>query len=204
MLLGLPVGLDLLVVFLETGGKTAVPGGVAYKIEKVRLGWRYCCAQGRKAGVTDGTGWQASVPVGVVRRRGLQVRGVNDAAPSAVKERCIDDGGIRGERNVLGEAVDEDPGNEGPLRILANLFFDERSHGDGAGDVASDAKRRGRLAEAVDHGGQDQQRRSVAREVISVWKQVAFEGVWMRAGGHPCLDELGVLALGREEGGARS
>ena len=75
--------------------------------------------------------------VGVVGGRGLQVGGVDGAAPSVVEQGGVDDGGVGGERHGTGEAVDEDSGDERAFGVLADLFFDQRGHDDGAGMVLS-------------------------------------------------------------------
>ncbi len=133
MSLGLTVGLDLLVVLLETDGEPGVAGGVADEVEVVGLGGVQGCTEGGYSGVGDGAGRQAGVLVGVVGRGGLEVGGVDGAAPAVVEQGGVDDGGVSGEGYRPGEAVGEDAGDEWAFGLLAYLFFDQRGHGDGAG-----------------------------------------------------------------------
>jgi len=204
LLLSLTIGLDLLGVLLQCGGKTAVASGVADEVEEVGVGGRDGRAQSCEARVADRAWWQPGVPVSVVGRGGLQVRGMDDASPAAVEQRRVDDRGVGGKGHALGKAIDENPCDERPLRILANLFFDQRRHRDGSRDVAGHAQRCGGLAEAVDHSSEHLHRCCVAGEVVSVWKEVAFEGGGMLTGGGPWRDQLGVLTRGGEEGSART
>ena len=198
---GLAVGLDLLVVLLETDGEAGVSGGVADEVEVVGLGGVQGCAEGGYAGVGDGARGEAGVFVGVVGRGGLEVGGVDGAAPAVVEQGGVDDGGVGGEGHGPGEAVGEDAGDEGAFGLLAYLFFDERGHGDGAGHGGVvDAELGGGLAEAADHGGEDLEGRGVAGEAVGVGEEVAFERFGVGAWGEEIGDEFDVLALGGEEG----
>lgn len=177
MLFGLAIGLDLLGVLLEIDRETGVAGGIADKVKVVGLGGVHRGAQGCQAGVGDWPGRRAGVFVGVVGRGRLQVRGVDGAAPAVVEQGGVNDGWVGGQGHGFSEAVDEDPGYEGPLGVLTYLFFNEGGQDDGLGHVGlADTELRALLAEAVNHRGEDLKRCGVAGEAVGVGKEVAFEG----------------------------
>ena len=201
MLFCLAVRLDLLGVLLEIDGEAGVAGGVADKVEVVGLGGMKGGAEGGYAGVGDRTRGQARVFVGVVGRGGLEVGGVDGAAPAVVQQSGVDHSRIGGQGHGPGEAVGEDTGYEGAFGLLADLLLDDRGHGHGWDDVgAVEAELRGGLAEAVDHGGEHLERGGVAGEAVGVGEEVAFERLGVGAGREEVGDEFGVLALGGEEG----
>ena len=175
-------------------------GGVADEVEVVGAGWAHGGSEGGEAGIGDGPGGQAGVFVSVIGRWRLEVGGVDGAAPAIVEQGGVDDGGVGGQGDALGEAVDEDACYQGALRVLANLFFNERGHDDGMGNVVVEAELGGCLAEAAHHGGEDLERCGVAGELIGVGEEIAFERYGGRSVGGEGRDELGVLALGGEEG----
>src|SRR5260370_4519622 len=121
-LLGLTVGLLLFTVLFETSGKAAVTGCITHKIKVIGLCRGDCGLESRHSGVADGAGGQTGVAVGVVGGWGLEVRGVDGAAPAVVEQGRGDHGGIGGERYSLAKPVDEDSGYEGAVGGLAYLF----------------------------------------------------------------------------------
>jgi hypothetical protein len=143
--------------------------------------------------------------VGVVGRVGLEVGCENGAAVSAFEQRSVDDAGIGGERHALGEPVDEDTGDERAFGVLRDLLLDERSEGDGRGDVGDrvscEAELGGDLAEAMNHCSEHLGGRGSAGEAVGVGEEVAFERRGVRA---EVGDERSLRAFGGEKGFART
>ena len=131
----------------------------------------------------------------------MEVGGVDGTAPAVVQQGGIDHGGVGRKGHGSGEAIEEDAGHERTLGVLGDLLLDDGGHSDGGGHVgAVEAELGADLSEAVDHGGKYLERGGVAGEAVGVGEEIAFERVGAGAGGEEVGDELGVLALGGEEG----
>lgn len=197
----MPVGLNLFGVLFEAGGEAAMAGRVAHKVKVVGFGRGDRSLERGDSGVGDGAGGQASVSVGVVGRRRLQIGGIDCAPPMAIEQGGVDDRWVGGERHTLRETVDEDTSNKGAFGFLADFLFDERSHGNGPGNVLSQAELNSGLPEAVNHRRKHLDRCGVAGEPIGIGEEKALEGVRRRSSGlGPFGDQFGVLSCGGKEG----
>ena len=199
------VGLHLLLMLGKSSGEASVAVGVADKVEEGGLCRGDGSPEGGDAGATDGTGRKAGVLVGIVGRGRVEVGAVDGAAITSLEQGGVDDGGVGFKRHLAGETVDKDAGDQGTLFLDAHFLFNEGGKGHDAGDICItvwvEAKLRGGLSEAPDHGRQHLGRRGMAGEAVGGRKEEPFKGGGV---GGNVGDESGVLAGGSEEGVVRA
>ena len=131
---GAAVGCYLLGMFLQGGGEAAVALSIRDEVEKIGVRGGDGGFERGDARVADWAWGQAGVAIGVVGRIELKVGGVNGAAIATLEQRSVDDARIGGERHALGEAVEEDSGDERTFGVLADLLLNQGGEDDGVGD----------------------------------------------------------------------
>src|SRR5580698_3959927 len=107
-MLSSPVGLYVLLMLFQCGREARMSRGISARsneIQILRLCWLHGGFQGCNAWVTDRSGWQSRVFIGVIRRVPVQVRMINRASVPAFKQVGIDDGRVRHERHALRDTV---------------------------------------------------------------------------------------------------
>src|SRR5258708_7483366 len=115
---------DILVVFVETTGKTMVAITVADKVEIVRLRRMQGCFERAAAGVPDRPGRKSGMGVGVVSGLELHV-GMLQCSHIIPIEQCgIDRARIGLQSNVSSQPVVVTAGHDGPLLRNPSPFLD--------------------------------------------------------------------------------
>src|ERR1700690_145515 len=173
-----PILLDSAGVVRQFLGELVAAGaiGARHKIEVVRGRGLDRGSQRSHARIGDGAGRQARVLVGVVGLVAREVRTVDDAVVAVFDLGGVDGGRIALQGHADPQAVRKDRGDERPLVRQLGLALDQRGE---RHDLVRFRGRRAQggpgLAEAIGHQAAELGRRGVARYVIGVGEEVAFE-----------------------------
>jgi len=177
----LPISSHVPLMVCKRSGENVAAVIVADEIQKIGPGRVECGKDGCGARIGDGPRRQSRIPVGVVRRIGLQIALKNrtDGAPG--QARGIDHSGITLQRHSFGQPLGEHTGHEWAFIGGGRFFLHQRGECDyivefpgGSPGLLRD-NFLDHLAESPDHCGHDRASGHPARKTIGIRKQIALE-----------------------------